>query len=54
MQTASRLTTSSGMGKKPAPEHAWSICRIRKTQAELLGRVYAPDQEPQFARRSGN
>jgi hypothetical protein len=33
------------MAKKSPAEHAWSIFRIRKTPAELLGRVCAPDQD---------
>ena len=34
----------SGMSKQPTL-HPWSIYRIRNTPAELLGRVYAPDEK---------
>ena len=38
------------MGKKPTTEHAWSIYRLRSTTAELLDRVYAPDEKAAIAK----
>ena len=37
------------MGKRPTKDQAWTIYRLRETPAEMLGRMYTPDQKATIA-----